>query len=263
MGEAVGHGWGEDDVVAQYATCGFSDQGEAEALRAAGDVRRGHVLDLGVGGGRTTGLLAPHAASYVGIDLAPEMVELARSSHAGVDLRVGDAADLSDLPSGRFDLVVFSFNGLDALDHDGRVRSLREMARVLAPAGRLVVSSLNRDGVSFDERPWRMRGRRPREVAVEVARVSRHPGSLVTGLRNYRHTRRQCADRPGWSLRPMRAHEFRFVVHFAPFGATVELLGRCGLAVEAAWSDQGTPLDPTATDVAADYMHYLCRRQAP
>jgi SAM-dependent methyltransferase len=101
------------------------------------------VLDLGIGTGRTTGWLADRGSTYVGIDYAPRMVEAARDRHPGRDLRVADAADLSDLEADSFDVVVFSFNGIDYLDDRARAACLDACARVLAPGGRLILSSHN------------------------------------------------------------------------------------------------------------------------
>src|SRR5882724_7260234 len=61
------------------------------------------VLDLGVGGGRTTGYLAGRASRYVGVDYATEMVKACRGRFPGVELMVADAADLSVVPDGSFD----------------------------------------------------------------------------------------------------------------------------------------------------------------
>lgn len=257
--EPDGASWGAADVVASFATDGPSDPGEAAALAAVRRWARGDVLDLGIGGGRTTGLLAPAASTYVGLDIAPEMVALARARFPGADLRVGDAAALSGIPDAAFDLVVFSYNGLDALDHGRRASALAAMARAVRPGGRVLFSTLNLDGVSFDERPWRLAGglgsRRGRH---HLGRAVRHPGSLVRSVLNYRRTRRGAEDGPGWGRRPLRAHEFRFLVHFATMAQTVASARAAGLDVVAAYAEDGTLLDLAAEHVDADYAHFVC-----
>jgi SAM-dependent methyltransferase len=259
VGETGASGWEASDVVSRFATEGFSDAGEAIALRAVAQQARGDVLDLGVGGGRTTGLLAPGARSYLGVDLSPEMVALARSRHPGADVRTGDAVDLAGLDDASYDLVVFSYNGLDALDHADRCAALASMARVTRPGGRVLFSSLNLDGVSFDERPWRVAGGllSPR-VRYHVAYAVRHPSTVVRSLRHYRRTRAQAEDGPGWGRRPMRAHEFRFVVHFATMEETVAEARAAGLEVVAAYADDGSALEPGTEHTTADYVHFVC-----
>ena len=119
------------------------------------------------------------------------------------------------------------------------------MARVTRPGGRVLFSSLNLDGVSFDERPWRVAGGllSPR-VRYHVGYAARHPGSVVRSVRNYRRTRQAGEDGHGWGRRPLRAHEFRFVVHFATMEETVAEASAAGLEVVAAYADDGTELDP-------------------
>jgi SAM-dependent methyltransferase len=263
MGVVSGRGassWGDSDVVAQFATDGHTDAGEAAALGAVDRWAHGAVLDIGMGGGRTTGLLTPRARSYVGVDVSPEMVALARRRFPGADLRVGDARELRGLPDQHFDLVCFSYNGLDALDHADRGSALAEMARVVAPEGRVLFSSLNLDGVSYDERPWRLRGGLlSARVRYHLAFAARHPGSVVRAVQNYRRTRAETEDGRGWGRRALRAHEFRFVVHFATIEETVAEARSAGLDVVAAYADDGTELDPAVAHTSADYVHFVCR----
>lgn len=257
--------WGDSDVVADFDTDGVTDAGELAALRLVrGWVYGKDVLDVGVGGGRTTGMLLPRAASYVGVDIAPEMLALARERFPDADLREGDAARLDGLPDASYDLVVFSYNGLDALDHAGRLAALRAMARVVRPSGRVLFSSLNLAGVSFDESPLRLPGgpRSPR-FRYHLSQYLRHPGSLVRSVRNHRQTRREGEDGPGWATRPLRAHEFRFVVHFATPAETVAEAWAAGLHVVAAYADDGTRLDPVDSPTTADYVHFVAVRSSP
>ncbi len=253
--------WGASDVVANFATDGHTDAGEAAALAAVRDQTHGDVLDIGVGGGRTTGLLKPRARSYVGVDISAEMLGLARERFPDADLREGDAAGLAGLPDQAYDLVMFSYNGLDALDHADRATALASMARVTRPGGRVLFSSLNLDGVSFDERPLRVAGGplSPR-FRYHVAHAARHPGSMVRSMVNYHRTRRAAEDGRGWGMRPLRAHEFRFVVHFATMEETVAEARAAGLHVVATYADDGTPVDPHSAHTTADYVHFVCVR---
>lgn len=252
--------WGASDVVARYGTEGHTDAGERAALDAVRDAARGRVLDVGVGGGRTTGLLSAHATAYVGVDAAPEMVHLARSRFPDADLRVGDARDLAGLPDAGFDLVVFSFNGLDSLDRPGRAAALAALARMTAPEGRVVFSGLNLDGVSFDERPWRLPGGlRSARSRHHLVLAVRHPLSAVRAVRNHRRTRHLGEDGQGWGRRALRAHEFRFIVHFATLAELVRGAEAAGLEVVTVFADDGRELDPRAARTDADYVHLVCR----
>jgi SAM-dependent methyltransferase len=102
------------------------------------------ILDVGVGGGRTTPYLSAKASRYVGVDYSEEMVGNCRKKFPGLEFLVSDAADLSAFPDFSFDTVVIAFNGLDyVLPREKRWQCLRECARVLRPDGVLIFSSHN------------------------------------------------------------------------------------------------------------------------
>jgi ubiquinone/menaquinone biosynthesis C-methylase UbiE len=102
------------------------------------------VLDLGVGGGRTTPYLSRSASRYVGVDYASEMIRVCRSKHPDLEFVVADAADLSAIPSSSLDAVVIAFNGLDyVIPDEKRALCCAECHRVLKPGGVLLFSSHN------------------------------------------------------------------------------------------------------------------------
>jgi ubiquinone/menaquinone biosynthesis C-methylase UbiE len=102
------------------------------------------ILDMGVGGGRTTPYLFRKASRYVGVDYSDEMVHLCRDKFPQLEFLVADASDLSKFSDGSFDAIVFSFNGLDYLfPEEQRWKCLRECERVLRTGGVFVFSSHN------------------------------------------------------------------------------------------------------------------------
>lgn len=102
------------------------------------------ILDLGVGGGRTTSYLASRASRYVGVDYAPAMVKACRAKFPGLEFKVSDAANLSILPDGAFDVVVFAFNGIDyVLPERSRQSCFAHVKRVLKANGVFIFSSHN------------------------------------------------------------------------------------------------------------------------
>jgi SAM-dependent methyltransferase len=101
------------------------------------------ILDIGVGGGRTTPYLAELARHYVGIDYSEEMVRACRSRYPGERFELCDASDLTMFADETFDAVIFSFNGIDMLGPEERSRCFSEVARVLADNGKFIFSSHN------------------------------------------------------------------------------------------------------------------------
>ncbi len=114
------------------------------------------VLDLGIGGGRTTQHLLPQVGQYTGIDYSTEMIDVCRHrfGHLGARLAVMDARDLSAFADDSFDLIWFSFNGIDYVSHADRLKILREVHRVGKPGAYFVFSSHNLRGIAqaFDYR---------------------------------------------------------------------------------------------------------------
>jgi SAM-dependent methyltransferase len=106
--------------------------------------RQMSILDLGVGGGRTTPTLSRIASYYVGVDYSEAMVQTCRRKFPDLRFEVLDAADLSGFADSSFDAVVFSYNGLDNLAPDSKRHDcLRECYRVLRDEGILIFSSHN------------------------------------------------------------------------------------------------------------------------
>jgi len=115
-------------------------QVEAAVLDLVGDAPLQAVLDLGAGTGRMLELLAPRAVRAVGVDLSPDMLNLARArieekGLRNVQLRQGDVY-APPVERGGYDLVVVH-QVLHFLDDPGR--ALREAAGLLRPGGRLIV----------------------------------------------------------------------------------------------------------------------------
>jgi len=135
--------YSDSAVVAQYAA--LDHVTDCERLLFETYLLPGiDILDLGVGGGRTTPFLSGLASHYVGVDYAEGMVRVCREKFPQLRFEVADAANLSCFADGSFDAVVFSYNGLDNLVPEQKRRQcLQECHRVLKPGGVLIFSSHN------------------------------------------------------------------------------------------------------------------------
>ena len=98
------------------------------------------VLDVACGGGIVVCAFAPHVKHATGVDMTPAMLDRAREHAAdkGVSNVTWDRGDVTALPypNGAFNIVVTRFSMHHFLDPLG---VLREMMRVCAPGGRVVV----------------------------------------------------------------------------------------------------------------------------
>lgn len=115
------------------------------------------MLDIGVGGGRTSRYFAPLAKSYLGIDYSRAMIEQCRGALPQFEFRVGDVRNLDFAGDGTYDFVLFSYNGIDHLDSEQRKLALGEMQRVLRPGGFMAFSSHNTNFLPEIVRRFRFR----------------------------------------------------------------------------------------------------------
>jgi len=114
----------------------------------------GNILDIGIGAGRTTAYLGAKSKNYTGIDYSEGFIRAAEKNFPGLQYFVMDARDLEKFKTGDFDLVNFSFNGIDYVDHEGRKKVLSEIHRVLKPGGIFFFSTHNKNHPGFNISPW-------------------------------------------------------------------------------------------------------------
>jgi ubiquinone/menaquinone biosynthesis C-methylase UbiE len=145
MGEPNQRVFDRPDVVRFYAGHDHLQAGESAVLA---DIERDlpsmAVLDIGIGGGRTTVHLAPRARRYAGIDYAPRMIAAARRRFAKESwtLDVADARRVP-YPTSSFDFALFSYCGIDYVSHSDRQKVLAEVKRVLVSGGLFAFSTHN------------------------------------------------------------------------------------------------------------------------
>lgn len=99
------------------------------------------VLELGAGAGRVTHRLNELTQNLTISDFSPKMVSYLREQ--GFEASVINAMDIP-YPNEEFDVVVFSFNGLDELNPEPRrIKALNEINRVLKKGGHFIMSAHN------------------------------------------------------------------------------------------------------------------------
>jgi ubiquinone/menaquinone biosynthesis C-methylase UbiE len=220
------------------------------------------LLDAGVGAGRTTEYFAGLADEYVGLDFSPAMVDVCRARFPGVRFEVGDVRDLSHFADDEFDVVLFSFNGIDSVGGDAaRQRAFGELRRVCASGGRLFFSSKNLNQLPDDRRlsvqirralaaddaaavPLRVargagRFARARALNPSARRILTRGGGLVADDRDGMQILRHYYVRPDVQVSQLQALGF----------SEVEIYGMDGERVAY----------EQLTRVRGWWLHYLCR----
>lgn len=116
------------------------------------------VLDFGCGAGRLSQALAEHADEVVALDVAPPMLEKARSldrSGGRVTFVLGEDPDLRAFPDASFDLV-FTERVLQHIPREALETYLSEFVRVLRPGGVAWVHCTTHPTWSFRGIVWRV-----------------------------------------------------------------------------------------------------------
>ena len=114
--------------------------------------KNGRVCDIGSGPGRYAIELIKRGLEVTLFDLSDEEIQLARTrlDHLGLSAEkfiVGDAQDMSDLPSESFDAALLLGPMYHIVDPDRRQDVLRELARILKPKGTAIIAYLNSWGL--------------------------------------------------------------------------------------------------------------------
>jgi demethylmenaquinone methyltransferase/2-methoxy-6-polyprenyl-1,4-benzoquinol methylase len=137
------------DFLNRVLSLGIDRRWRSALLRAAGEVEGRTIVDLCCGTGDVSFLFARHGARVVGIDFTLEMVALAERKRlrgrpgAGNLLFAHGDATAVPLRGACADVATIAFGIRNVHDRAG---SLRDVARVLVPGGKLLVLEFGRPG---------------------------------------------------------------------------------------------------------------------
>jgi ubiquinone/menaquinone biosynthesis C-methylase UbiE len=255
--------WSDPATVSWYRHLeGWTDPGERAAMEHVGAEARGkRILDLGVGGGRTVPLLRRISRDYTGIDYTGALVDACRKKFPDARVLHGDARDLSRFEDGSFELVVFSFNGIDAVNASDRLTILREARRVLRTGGALLFSTHNRNGPGHGEKLsfGVDRTRNPVKLAERLMLAVLHAARTV---RNYENYSKLSYDGDGYSLRNASAHHHGILIHYISLQSQLSQLEEIGFQPNPLVfaSSDGRRLAPGDDTTGVWWFHLLVRK---
>jgi len=197
---------------------------------------RGRVLDLCCGFGRHALLLAEAGLDVVGLDLSLDLLRAAREL-PGFERRLAGRlvrADMTRVPfaDGSFDALVNLFSSFGYLGEAGDAQVLREIARVLRPAGRAALDLMN---------PARVRA----GLVPHSTRAG--PGFELEERRRLEQGGRRVVKEVELRADGRAPRRWREDVRLYEQGELAPLLSAAGLAVEREFGDfDGRPCDSGA-----------------
>src|SRR4051812_15302485 len=110
------------NVIDWYDKLNFLFPGEKTLFEKYSDKIIGKkILDIGIGGGRTTGYFSTLDCDYTGVDYIEDFANLVASKYKSLTIRQCDARYMDSFADNSFDFILFSFNGIDNMDNEGRI----------------------------------------------------------------------------------------------------------------------------------------------
>ncbi len=225
-------------------------------LRA--DLKNMRMLDIGVGAGRTTFYFAELVKEYIGIDAASNMIDACkeRFANAGknVSFEVCNVRNMEIFEDNYFDFILFSYNGLDLLNHAGRLEALREIRRVCKPGGLFYFSSHNLYSIK-------------RTLTVKWSAILENPRAILYLLKlpiiRLLNPSLEKLEKMDYAIIKDGGHRFRIVTYYIKPEKQIEQLTELEFRNIKIYSlEEGQEID-TSSDLssARDYwLHYLCSK---
>lgn len=246
-------------IGAHYARQSQLQQAEAAILRRyERHICGSRILDLGVGGGRTTPFLLELSSNYIGVDYSREMIEQCRRRIPGVCFAVMDARDLSAFTDASFDFVLFSNNGIDSVGHEDRLEVLKEVRRILKDEGLFVFSSHNRNFRT--PRPWEIQ-----HLAInplrDPVRFGKRAFSYPLGIINYFRYAQRNRIEDEYCILVDSAYTYSLIHYRITLDAQMQQLQRVGFGKVEAVGIDGRRLSSCESATSGDpWIQYVCRK---
>lgn len=211
------------------------------------------MLDIGIGGGRTTYHFAPLVKEYIGVDYSRNMIEACNkrfSEFAERDsFKVCDARDMTIFQDNYFDFVLFSYNGIDCIAHEDRLKALKEIRRVSKEGGYFCFSSHNLNtsleytiGLTLN----------PIEMIFRIYYYFLF--KLLT--RYYKNLKRTS----NYSIINDGTHRYRMMLYYIKPEEQIDQLFEIGFKDIKVYSLSGKEIGTSAFNTAIDsWLYYLCR----
>ena len=213
-----------------------------------------HVLDIGCGTGRTTAILKNLSNSYVGLDYSLEMIESCRERFNNVRFIHGDVRNMSnEFQDQEFDFIMFSFNGLDSINHADRLQGLREIYRVLKRDGLFVFSSHNRNHRYAISEP-------KLKLSISPGKQLKYIKDFSKSMCNYLRNKNRQQFNNGYAIINDVAHNYSMLTYYIDKRNQISQLEEIGFETFEMYDTLGNKLELDRDDSESAWIYYVARR---
>jgi ubiquinone/menaquinone biosynthesis C-methylase UbiE len=241
------------NVVSSYIKMTLQNPEVMILVKHRASIVNKHILDIGCGSGRTTAILKNLSSGYIGIDYSLEMVESCRERFEGVRFIHGDVREMSEFKNSEFDYVMFSFNGLDSINHADRLQGLREIYRVLKQDGLFVFSAHNRKHRYAISRPKIQLSTTP---CTQVEEFKKFIKSSINHLRNRNHQKFEGE----YAIINDIAHNYAMLTYYIEKENQVKQLEDMGFETIEMYDTLGNMLNLDSDDKDSAWIYYVARK---
>ena len=206
------------------------------------------VLDIGIGGGRTAPALSDLAKDYTGIDYSKEMVAVCKKKYSTLKFIHCDSSDMSMMDNEIFDFVIFSFNGIDSMSHEKRIKTLNEVCRILKRNGIFVFSSHNRDD---------------RKIVTAYNQYDKRIIHNIQNILSYLKVKRHQIITDNYAILSDPLNGFRCLTYYIRKKNQVEQLENVGFTDIEILNRKLRFVTADSVDQESQFIHYIAKKSDP
>jgi ubiquinone/menaquinone biosynthesis C-methylase UbiE len=135
--------WNNQKIIKWYISRKHIQNGEKKILELVDFLNIKTMLDIGVGGGRTSMYFLNLVESYLGIDIVPDFIDTLQKKYSQKQFKCMNVLDITNLEK-TYDFILFSHNGIDnLLTLEEYTKALDNMYKVCNKNGYVCFSSHN------------------------------------------------------------------------------------------------------------------------
>ncbi len=213
-------------------------------------IRDSRILDIGVGGGRTTRYLLEISSDYTGVDYVAKYAQETARKYPEAKILSADATDLRMFESDTFDFILFSYNGIDSISNESRLKLIREANRVLRKGGIFMFSTHNRDYQHFHKLPWQREFHFSFRYLIFFLHCLFH-------LPNHFKMRKHEVFTDDYAIINDGDHRYSLLLYYITIEKQIKQLADNGFTNIEAYDTDGNPV---ARDTESHWLHYLAAK---